>query len=160
MNMWAGIMVGLALSLGLPLHAQAQSDSDPVFGTWALNLAKSTFEPGPAPKNQIRTYEPTPDGKTKVTVQTTTATDQTLTSSATYKGDGTPHPVTGNPNFDMISTTRISLLRSKDVLMRSGKIIGEMIRVESSDHKVLTATYTYTKPTGQSEHDVMVYDRQ
>jgi hypothetical protein len=160
MNMWTSLAAGLILGFGLPLTVQAQADGDPVYGTWKLNLAKSTFDPGPVPKSQTRTYEATPDGSTTVTVQTTTASGQTQTASATFKGDGTPHPVTGNLNYDMISTNRISPLQSKDVLMRSGKVIGQMIRIESSDYKVLTASYTFTTPSGQSEHDVMVYDRQ
>jgi hypothetical protein len=160
MKLWTSLVVGITLSLGLPLTVQAQSDSDPVYGTWKLNLAKSTFDPGPAPQSQTRTYEAAPGGSTKVTVQITSASGQTQMVSATFKGDGTPHPVTGSLNYDMISTTRISPLQSKDVLMRSGKVIGQMIRIESSDYKILTATYTFTTPSGRSEHDVMVYDRQ
>jgi hypothetical protein len=29
---------------------------DPVIGTWQLNVSKSTFTPGPAPKSETRTY--------------------------------------------------------------------------------------------------------
>lgn len=44
--------------------------------------------------------------------------------------------------------------------MRSGKVVGQLISVESKDQKVLTATYTFTTPSGKKEHDVIVYDRQ
>lgn len=30
---------------------------DPVVGAWELNVAKSAFSPGPAPKNEMRIYE-------------------------------------------------------------------------------------------------------
>ena len=30
--------------------------ADPVLGTWELNVAKSKYNPGPAPKSQTRIY--------------------------------------------------------------------------------------------------------
>src|SRR2546426_10145346 len=45
-------MVLLSLS-GLKLLAQG---TDPVVGTWELNVVKSKYSPGPAPKSEMRTY--------------------------------------------------------------------------------------------------------
>jgi len=36
--------------------------ADPVIGTWQLNVAKSKFSPGPAPKSETRTYAATDQG--------------------------------------------------------------------------------------------------
>ena len=50
-----------AIALGTLLAAlgvaqlAAQAD-DPVVGTWELNVGKSKFDPGPAPKSESRTY--------------------------------------------------------------------------------------------------------
>jgi hypothetical protein len=157
---WTDFFVAMMLPLMLPGAIHAQTGTDPVFGTWKLNIAKSTFEPGPAPKNQTRVYEATADGSTKVTIQTTTASGETQMRGSTYKEDGTPHAVTGSQNYDMAATTRVNALRAKDTLTRSGKVVGQLTRVESKDLKVMTITLAFTTPSGQSEHDVLVYERQ
>lgn len=36
----------------------AAADGDMRLGTWKLNLAKSKYAPGPAPKSQTRKWEP------------------------------------------------------------------------------------------------------
>ena len=38
------------------------SSNDPMVGTWKLNLSKSTYSPGPAPKSAINKFEPREDG--------------------------------------------------------------------------------------------------
>jgi hypothetical protein len=52
----------------LPLVIQAQTATEPVLRTWTLDLAKSKYDPGPAPNSQVRTYAETPEG-TKVTIK-------------------------------------------------------------------------------------------
>ena len=153
-------LITAIMFVALPLSAQADTNSDPVFGTWKLNLAKSRFDPGPAPASQTRIYEATPDASTKVTILTKTASGETQMRGSTYKEDGTPHAVSGSQNYDAAATTRISPLQAKDTLTRSVQIVGQLIRVESNDHKVMRITLTFTTPSGQSEHDVLVYDRQ
>ena len=54
------ILVGAVLSAaGVALAADA---ADPIVGTWTLNVAKSKFNPGPAPTSQTRTYSVDSDG--------------------------------------------------------------------------------------------------
>jgi hypothetical protein len=43
--------------------ASAPFAADSIVGTWNLNLAKSTFAPGPAPKSQTRIYTESAPGK-------------------------------------------------------------------------------------------------
>ena len=45
--------------LTLPMTAYA---ADNLVGTWKLNLAKSTYNPGPAPRSIVATFEATADG--------------------------------------------------------------------------------------------------
>jgi hypothetical protein len=141
----------------LPLSIPAQSPSNPIFGIWKLNLAKSKFDPGPAPKSQTRIYEATPDG-IKLTLRTTTASGESV-SGATYKSDGKSYPFVGSPNFDAIAPTPVSDLEAKSDLMRAGKVIGHFSRLLSQDHKTLTVHETLTTASGATETDVEVYDR-
>jgi hypothetical protein len=151
-------ILGLAAALALPLHAQ--TGSDPFLGNWKMDAAKSKFDPGPAPKSEIRAFEATSDGNTKSTVQTTTASGTAATRIATYKYDGNSYPVQGSANYDSIAVMRVSGSQMKTTLMRGGKTIGDISSSVSKDGKVLTMTYTFTTPSGVKEHDVFVYDRQ
>ena len=53
------VLVSLAgiLALGLTLSVNAQAPQG-LIGTWKLNVAKSKFSPGPAPKSMTITYLP------------------------------------------------------------------------------------------------------
>jgi hypothetical protein len=81
------LLVGAILAIGTGSALAA----DAVVGTWKLNLAKSTFSPGPAPKSQTRNYVESAQGLT-VTVKTTAADGKESTTTLTYKEDGKPYP--------------------------------------------------------------------
>jgi hypothetical protein len=36
--------------------------ADPMVGTWKVDLSKSTYSPGPAPKSAVNKFEPWEDG--------------------------------------------------------------------------------------------------
>jgi hypothetical protein len=59
-------LVGITVLLSWR-HLAAQ-DADPIIGTWVLNVAKSTFSPGPAPQSESRTYI-MEEQKTKLTAR-------------------------------------------------------------------------------------------
>ena len=57
MNVWTLrriSILGLTITL-VGIHPAAQGP-DSSIGTWVLNIPKSTFNPGPAPKSESRTY--------------------------------------------------------------------------------------------------------
>src|ERR1700674_5095722 len=92
------LLVGAILAIGTGTALAADS----VIGTWKLNLAKSTFSPGPAPKSQTRTYAESAQGMT-LTIKTTAADGKESTSTLTFKDDGKPYAASGNADFDMVS---------------------------------------------------------
>ena len=49
-------MTALGITLTLVGTHLAAQGADPIIGMWVLNVAKSTFSPGPAPKGETRTY--------------------------------------------------------------------------------------------------------
>jgi hypothetical protein len=46
-------LLGLVVSTALPQAGLAQTN----LGTWKLNLAKSTYSPGPAPRSSTFTFK-------------------------------------------------------------------------------------------------------
>jgi hypothetical protein len=158
MKSWKFLIAATTLTLVSSWSILAQTPNNVVLGTWKLNVAKSTFSPGPAPKSQTRIYESTPDG-TKLTLRTATASGEVV-STGTYKLDGKPYPYSGSPDFDAIAVTPVSDMELTSNLMRSGKIVGHLSRVLSTDHKTLTVHETLTSASGSTVTETAIYDRQ
>lgn len=158
MKPWKNLIVLAVIALVAPLAVHAQGHSDPVLGTWALNAAKSKYDPGPAPKSTTGTswtFAATPDG-VRLDV---TANGETHTSSI-FKLDGKPYPMRGGSAIDGHALKRASRLEITSNLMRRGQVVGHATILVSKNLKVLTVENRYTTPEGQSVHNVMVFDRQ
>ena len=143
----------LAVTAGPALAA------DPVVGTWKLNLAKSTFSPGPAPKSQTRTYAESPQGMT-LTVKTIAVDGTQSTTTLTFKEDGKPYPASGNPDFDKVSVTRVDPLTVHSTQTKAGATVGAAVRKVSQDGKTLTFAQKGTHAAGGKYDNISVYDRQ
>jgi hypothetical protein len=173
-------LTALALVLPLAVHAQQGSDailgtsSDPILGTWKLNVAKSTFNP-PVPRSVTLSFVLTPDGIDFVD-EVVTANGDSHIVDQTYKlngkqavslaPEGGPSCLlfTVDVNIGSIRQTQVSPFVAKANLVNEDKgefvVIGHRTRVESMDGKTLTVDTTLTTRTGQSEHNVAVFDRQ
>jgi hypothetical protein len=130
-------------------------------GTWKLNVAKSKYEPGPAPKSLTRTVEADGDG-VKYTFDGVTADGKKLTWGFSTKFDGKDYPITGaNPTgADAISAKRVDANHYVATLKKDGKEIGVSKVAISADGKTTTVDATGTNAAGAKTHDVQVYDRQ
>jgi len=150
------ILSAAVLALALPASAQSK---DPFAGTWRLNVAKSKYSPGPAPKSIASTYEAAGQGY-KVSVKTEAASGATQYSYATNL-DGKDSPVTGNnPNADMLAVRRIDARTLESVSKKGGKVTITQRNVVSADGKTRTVTTTGTDPQGRKVNNVAVFERQ
>ena len=139
--------------------AAVASAGNPAVGTWSLNVAKSKFSPGPAPKSDTRTYTESADGIT-MTWKSTGASGKEMTVVSTFKTDGKDYPVTGTPNFDTLTLKQVDSHTVQSVQKKGGKVIGESTRSVSKDGKVLTLSSKGTGADGVAYDNVMVYDKQ
>jgi hypothetical protein len=124
-----------------------------------LNVAKSTFSPGPAPKSQTRSYAESAQGLT-LTLKTVTADGKESGYTLAFKNDGKPYPISGNSDFDTVSVTRVDALTVHSTQMKAGKAVGTGVRTVSADGKTLTFSAKLTDAKGVKHDDVSVYDRQ
>ena len=82
----------------------AFAQSDPQVGVWKLNVAKSTYSPGPGPKSGTTTIEAAGAG-TKVVVDQVMADGSKRHYEFTTNYDGKDSPVTGNnPELDTVAS--------------------------------------------------------
>jgi hypothetical protein len=131
-----------------------------IVGTWKLNLAKSTFAPGTAPKSATFTVEAAGAG-IKSTVDSVAADGTVAHWGFTANYDGKDNPITGNcPYGDSVASTRIDANTTQNIYKKGGTITVTQKHVVSSDGKTDTITNTGTNADGKTVSSVRVYDKQ
>jgi hypothetical protein len=153
------LLIGTVLAIGGAAVASAADASDPVVGTWKLNLAKSTFSPGPAPKSQTRAYVATADG-IEMMYTGVAADGSAVNGRSTFKYDGKDYPITGSADYDTLSLKRIDATTVESTQKKAGKATGKTVRTVSGDGKALTLKSKGTDAKGKAYDNVMVFDRQ
>ena len=155
--------ITVVLALGLAARASAQGELR--VGTWKLNLAKSTFNQGPAPKSVTIKIEAAGAGY-KTIVDTVESDGRVRHFEATANADGKDYPrITTDggllPNGDVVALTRLDANTTRTIQKKDGKVIITRTSVMSSDGKTMTTTTTDTNALGQtSVNSVGVFDKQ
>src|SRR5713101_1807085 len=127
-------------------------------GTWKLNEAKSKLAPW-APKNSTVVYEAAGD-KVKVTVDGTDSEGKPTHNEWTGKFDGKDYPVTGDPNSDARSYTKVNDRTLTTSNKKNGKLTVTGRIIVSANGKSRTVILNGTTPKGKKFKNVPVYDKQ
>ena len=134
--------------------------ADSNVGTWKLNLAKSKFNPGPAPKSQTLKIEAWGADGVKYTADGVDADGKPTHWELQAKYDGKFAPFKGNPDADMLAYKRIDANTVEATTQLNGKPAGKTKVVVSADGKTRTLTQTGKNAKGQTVNNVLVYDKQ
>jgi hypothetical protein len=144
-------------ALAGPAFAQA---GDPQIGTWKLNVAKSTFSPGPAPKSGTTKIEAAGAGA-KLIVDQTAADGTARHWEFTANYDGKDVPIVGNnPDADTAARTRVDANTVQTVSKKAGKVVTTQQSTVSADGKTRTVTTKGVNAAGKTVNNVAVYERQ
>ena len=153
------IPVLLAGILALTMSVSAQAPKT-LLGTWKLNVAKSKYDPGPAPQSQTLTVEAAGKGE-KITSEVLGADGKKSTTTYTANFDGKDYPLTGSLlGADKVSLKRIDARTTERADKKDGKVIQTIKRVVSADGKTMTATAKGTNAEGKPMNNVAVFERQ
>ena len=131
---------------------------DPQTGTWKLNEAKSKLGPG-APKNTTVVYEAGGDS-VKVTVAGVDRDGKPTHNEWTGKFDGKDYPVTGDPDSDARSYTKVNDRTLTFTGKKNGKVTITGRIVVSADGRSRTVTLSGTDSKGNKVSGTAVYDKQ
>jgi len=148
------------LGLSAVLTGAAFAQSDPQVGVWTLNVAKSKFSPGPAPKSATTRIEAAGAGAKLIVDQVLPdGTKRHWEFTANY--DGKDSPITGNnPDADTVARTRIDARTVQTVAKKGGKVTTTQTSAVSSDGKTRTVTTKGMNAAGQQVDNVAVYEKQ
>ena len=144
------------LFMGFALSAQA---ADPIVGTWKLNVSKSKYDPGPAPKSLTAKIEAAGEGE-KLTADGVRGDDTPIRVEYTAQFDGKDYPITGSPMADTVSLKRLDANTTERTDKKDGKVTQTLTRKVSSDGKTMTVTYKGTDAKGQPINNVGVFEKQ
>jgi hypothetical protein len=149
------------LALAAVVCAPAFAQNNPLVGTWKLDVTKSKFDPGPAPKSLTRTVEAQGEG-VKYTFDGVAADGKSIAYGFSVQFDGKDNPISGSipSGADTISAKRVDSNQYVATLKKSDKVIGTSKVKISKDGKVTTVESTGTNAAGVKTHDVQVYDKQ
>jgi hypothetical protein len=140
------------------IHVFSQG-TDPIVGTWVLNVAKSKYSPGPAPKSETRTYV-VAGADIKATSKGIDSEGKPTTGEWTINYDGKDRPQTGNPDADTLSLKRIDPSTTEFTQKKGGKVVITGTRTTSKDGKMMTITTKGTNAKGQTVNDVEVFEKR
>jgi hypothetical protein len=138
-----------------------QAQDNPSSGRWKLNLAKSKYNPGPPPRSETRTYEPSGEGL-KASVQEISANGDRIAFEfvASYDGKDYPYIRQGPNGADTVAIHRIDANSIEFTAKKAGKVATTGSLVVSKDGNALTITSRGTTASGQITNNVQIFDKE
>jgi len=137
----------------------AQSKDPAGMGTWKLNVEKSKFSPGPAPKSLIAKFEPAGKG-VMLTTEGVGADGKPTATEYTANYDGKDYPLKGSPVADTVSLRRIDALTTERTDKKAGKVVQTLKRVIAKDGKTFTVAVKGVSPKGDPVNNMLVFEKQ
>ena len=141
--------------------AGVASAADGYTGTWKLNVAKSKFSPGPAPK-AVTVVIAEKGADFSVTATGTNSADKPTSVKYTFPMKGGPLAYTENAPTNgatvVIKRANASTLEGTSTL--NGKETGTTTTVLAADGKSFTRTVKATNAEGKPVNNTEVYEKQ
>jgi hypothetical protein len=146
----------------LALAGSMFADSKAFVGTWKLNLEKSKYAAGQAPKSLTRTVSADGDAVT-YKFEGVGADGTAFSFSFTSKYDGKDAEVTGAGmpyGADHIAIKQVNSHETTATLKKGDKVVGSSTATVSHDGKMVTLTSKGTDANGKPVKSVSIYDKQ
>ena len=151
------------VALFAPVLSGRQAAGDKLYaGTWKANIAKSTYQPGPGPKESVRVHEDRGDGFWLITTDGINAQGQKNHGAYVYKPDGKPYPISGL-NQTVVATITLKVVDPFTVeftQLVNGKPVATGKRTVSKDGKTMTIDTKGTNASGQPFSSSVLWEKQ
>ena len=128
-------------------------------GQWELNVSKSTFSPGPAPKSQHAVLTAIPNG-----IRTVADRIEADGKKVHFEWDGTfdgkDRPVIGDPARDTVAVKKVDDYTLEVTNKKAGTVTTVFRAVYAKDGKSRTETTTGTNLQGKPVKNVTYWTKQ
>jgi hypothetical protein len=152
------ILAMAAIAFAASMSSVAAQSKDPRMGTWNLNVEKSKFSPGPAPKSLTITFEPAGKG-VKLTTSGVNADGSPSVTGYTANYDGKDYPLKGSPTADTVSLKQVNSLTTVRSDKKDGKVVTTLKSVVAKNGKAYTVTVKGKTPKGEPVNNTLVFER-
>jgi len=153
-----GILATTLVLVALALSVAARA-ADQHSGTWKMNPAKSTYNPGPAAKSVTLRID-SDENNIKVDAQGTDGDGNPMHVEYSAKFDGKDYPITGVPGADTVSVRRIDTQTMEATQKRAGQAVMTVRSTVSKDGNTRTSIFKGKDTQGRDVNNVVVYDKQ
>ena len=134
------------------------ADVNAFVGSWKLNVAKSKYHPGPAPKSLTRTYAKSAQGL-NLTYTGADAEGNPTNGSHIINLDGKDYPEADAPDYNSSSAEVIDPSKFVVKQKMNGKIVATLTYVVAANGKQMTLSKQGVDANGVAFDIVAVYDR-
>lgn len=133
--------------------------ADPFAGTWKLNLAKSKYKAGPAPKEVTVTIS---ESGTEMTIKVmgTAADASSFNYSYTLPSAGGTGKITGTPAYDGVSSKRVTPTEREVNFSKGGKTVYSTHSKLSADGNSMSLSAKGVNAQGKPVEADAVYEKQ
>jgi hypothetical protein len=138
---------------------QFRSAAEPppqLIGTWRLNVARSTYSPGPPLRSETRVYTRSAEGVKGVVSRV--YGDGRAERFEYMANFGKDIMVTGIPEYDSVTLRKVDDLTSDAVLSHAGNVYGVARRSIAMDGRTMTITFD-RKSQEMRIHNVAFYEK-
>ena len=155
------LSLAFTIILGLSGAAVRAQSADPLNGTWRMNLAKSTYSPGPKPTFAATMKVEASNEGIKMTIDNVDASGQLRHEESAGQFDGKQYPVKGAPNANTtMGYTRIDRRTYLMTVQVNDETVATYKAVISADGKTWTATQSGKDAQGHPVSNTIVLDKQ
>lgn len=150
-----------ALGLMILGFVSAASAADVYTGTWKLNVAKSKYSPGPAPK-AVTVVIAEKGADLALSATGTDSADKPISVKYTFSAKGGPLNYTeGAPtNGAKVVIKRPNTTTLEGTSTLNGKETGTSVTVVAADGKTFTRTVKSTNAEGKPVNNTELYEKQ
>ncbi len=145
----------MLLAIGLVATLSA---ADPFVGVWKLNMAKSNFQSGPAPRQQITTITEA-DGQTRIKIDGIAADGTPTLVDYRIPTNGGMGTMQKSKAYDGVSAKMLGPGEREIDRLKDGKVVYTVVGKVSADGKSITTVSKGLNPLGQPVENTGVYDR-
>jgi len=148
-----------AVAASLSAHAAQAPAAPSVFaGHWMLDVAKSTYSPGPTPKSQHATLTVVANG-IRTVAERVEADGSVTRFDWTGTFDGVDRPVKGDPNRDTVSLRRLDEYTIEFTNKKAGRVTTTIHAEYAKDGRSRVETTTGTNAKGKPVHNVTYWTK-
>ena len=151
----------LALSSAIVLSSSLVRAQTPSVmpGQWTLDVSKSSFSPGPAPKSQHAVLTAIPNG-IRTSADRVEADGKLVHFEWNGTFDGKDQPVIGDPARDFVSVKKVDDYTIEVTNKKAGQVTTVLRAVYAKDGKSRTETTTGTNTQGKAVKNVTYWVKQ